>query len=69
MVLASLLKYQFDCHRLSECFKIVPVLVKYTTLTIFENATVYIMVGFHEIQMTTIHIQLPKLLSNHLRIR
>ena len=27
------------------------------TLTIFENATVYIITGFHEIQMTT-HIQL-----------
>ena len=37
--------------------------------TIFENATVYVMASVHEIQMTTIHIQLPKLLSNHLRIR
>ena len=34
------------------------------TLTIFENATVYIMAGFHEIHMTTIHIQLPKLLPD-----
>ena len=41
----------------------------YYTLTIFENATVYIMAGFHEIKMTTLHIQLPKLLSNHLRMR
>ena len=36
------------------------------TLTIFENATIYIMAGFHEIQMTTIHIKLHTLLSNHL---
>ena len=38
------------------------------TLTIIENATVDTMAGFREIQMTTIHIQLPKLLSNHLQI-
>ena len=36
MVLTSLLQYQFDCNRLSECFKIVPVLVKYTMTRICE---------------------------------
>ena len=40
-----------------------------TTLMRFENATVYLMADFHEIQMTKIHIQLPNLLSSHPRIR
>ena len=43
-------------------------LLIHTALMRFENATVYLMANFHEIQMTTIHIQLTKLLSNHLRI-
>ena len=43
--------------------------MSYYTLGPFEKAAVYLMAGFHEIQMKTIHIQLPKLMSNHLRIR
>ena len=39
------------------------------TLMRYENATVQLVGSFHEIHMTAINIQLPKLLSNHLSTR
>ena len=39
------------------------------TLMRYENATVQLVASFHEIHMTAINVQLPKLLGNHLSTR